>query len=366
MNDVTVVDQALVERRKGEKPTHNAKFVKPSQRGAVNNNKFKCSVCHKEFKHRGVYNRHLITHSKEKPYVCEVCGKGFSRKHHLVNHHVVHMSSEERAKLRKYPCEECGKMFTRKEYLKQHSHSTEKIKVYECPWCCKSFVLKSSLIRHMACHKSKNIKCDMCDKYFFRLDVLREHQETHKSEKKETCEQCGMSFNLKSYLNKHLLFHSQKGKYSCTICCKEFAQKSDLNRHRGIHSRTLQSCKHCGKSSSNNSMERHVRSCLKNPANEKVKARRCRKQRDNKHATSVGKVNSCKVITLDDYSGEVFILDDYSADSSSCAIEDKFSSVKVNTVNGKNAHNRTCTYSERVPFVFFGFNLKHTQHRSVL
>ncbi|XP_064110653.1 zinc finger protein OZF-like [Macrobrachium nipponense] len=361
MKDIIVIDQPVVERKKGKEPTHNAKIVKPSQGGAINK-KFECSMCHMAFKHRGVYNRHLITHSKEKPHVCEVCGKGFSRKHHLINHRKVHMSSEERAKLKKYPCEECGKMFTRKEYLNQHSHSTEKDKVHDCPCCSKSFVQRSGLVRHMACHQSKKIRCDICDKYFYRLDVLRQHRETHNSQKNETCEQCGKSFNSKTYLKKHLRSHSQKGKYSCTVCYKEFVRKSDLNRHRDNYSKIpLQDSNHCGKPPSpKDSIEHYtICSCLRNPANKKMEACHCLKQCDSKRDTSVDKVNSCKVIILDD-SCEVFISDNYPAESSSYAIEEKFSSVQVNTVNGKNTHSRTCNFSARVPFVFFGFDLKCT------
>ncbi|GBM49013.1 Zinc finger protein 569, partial [Araneus ventricosus] len=49
-----------------------------------------CEVCNKAFAERGSMVGHLRTHTKEKPYVCEVCGKAFTQlcklKAHLRTH----------------------------------------------------------------------------------------------------------------------------------------------------------------------------------------------------------------------------------------------------------------------------------------
>ncbi|XP_068246209.1 zinc finger protein OZF-like [Palaemon carinicauda] len=336
-------------RKNPKKQTPCGSLEKPSKNGTVSNDKFaierkvnfnvyECFTCHKKFKHRGVYNRHLITHSKEKPFVCEVCGKGFSRKHHMINHQIVHMSSEERIKVMKYKCEECGKMFTRKEYLEQHFHSTVKEKRHICLCCGALFVQKSGLTRHMALHSEKNLKCDVCGKTFNRQDTLRKHQETHKSEKKETCEYCGKSFVLKKYLDKHLLSHSQIRNFACHLCSKQFLHKSDLNRHTLIHSRKWQECSHCLKKfSPKKDIEKHVLSCSKNPANKKVKASSHKKPCFNKPTAAVDKVDS----------------EDYTPNSKGSTHCDEFGLVKFDTVNGKNPHKETSTCSVNVPFLYF-------------
>ena len=196
-----------------------------------------CDICHKQFTHRGMLNRHIITHSGAKPFQCSECDKTFTRKHHLHNHQFLHMSLEERTKFRKHVCKECGKVFSRKEYLDQHSHSEDKKQNYKCVQCDKSFVQKSGLTRHMALHGEKKLKCEVCNKAFARSDTLNEHLQSHINMRDFACPECGKSFNTKSYLQKHLLSHYQIRDFSCVECGKAFLHKSDLNRHELMHQR---------------------------------------------------------------------------------------------------------------------------------
>eukprot|EP00088_Acartia_fossae_P068648 TRINITY_DN8748_c1_g1_i7.p1 TRINITY_DN8748_c1_g1~~TRINITY_DN8748_c1_g1_i7.p1 ORF type:complete len:104 (-),score=21.07 TRINITY_DN8748_c1_g1_i7:45-317(-) len=56
---------------------------------------FKCEVCGKGFSASGKLSRHRLTHTGDLPYVCLLCGKGFNQKSNLT----VHMRSHASGKL---------------------------------------------------------------------------------------------------------------------------------------------------------------------------------------------------------------------------------------------------------------------------
>ena len=51
---------------------------------------YKCDVCGKGFSENGILQNHIRTHTGDKPYKCDVCGKGFSENGILQNHIKTH------------------------------------------------------------------------------------------------------------------------------------------------------------------------------------------------------------------------------------------------------------------------------------
>jgi KRAB domain-containing zinc finger protein len=52
---------------------------------------FECHVCSKPFQHMSRWREHLMSHTGEKPHMCDVCGKFFARRTNLIRHSKVHV-----------------------------------------------------------------------------------------------------------------------------------------------------------------------------------------------------------------------------------------------------------------------------------
>ena len=105
---------------------------------------FTCEVCNKDFEIQSQLNRHMRTHTGERPYGCDVCGKKFLQKHHLSEHVRSHSNT------RPFSCSTCGKAFAQSSTLKNHmqSHNPRSESPHVCPNCGKTFTRSSGLRKH--------------------------------------------------------------------------------------------------------------------------------------------------------------------------------------------------------------------------
>lgn len=56
---------------------------------------FKCNLCHERFTKAYVLRSHMRTHAEDRPWVCTVCGKAFSRQQERKRHEALHSGEEE-------------------------------------------------------------------------------------------------------------------------------------------------------------------------------------------------------------------------------------------------------------------------------
>ncbi|XP_069670157.1 zinc finger protein 664-like isoform X3 [Periplaneta americana] len=191
---------------------------------------FKCNICGKGLTRMSDLNRHHVRiHTGQKPFKCELCGKCFSESAGLNRHVRIHRSKP-------FKCEECGKCFSESSNLKLHTRRHTGERPFKCDICGKSFLHGAGLNRHARIHTGqKPFKCEMCGKCFSQSGDLNKHVRIHTGQKPFKCGVCGKCFSESSNLIAHTRTHTGERPFKCDICGKCFVQWGSLNKHVRNH-----------------------------------------------------------------------------------------------------------------------------------
>lgn len=108
--------------------------------------RFKCEECQKTFKRREHLLNHRVTHTKEKKFRCSTCDRSFSKRYNLVRHErVQHLG----VGAVKNACESCGRCFNRADNLARHQTVHTRERPFKCDKCPKGYRHRCNLKKHV-------------------------------------------------------------------------------------------------------------------------------------------------------------------------------------------------------------------------
>ncbi|CAJ1049164.1 transcriptional repressor CTCF-like [Xyrichtys novacula] len=255
--DVSVYDfeeeqqEGLLSEVNAEKVVGNMKPPKPTKIKKKGVKKtFQCELCSYTCPRRSNLDRHMKSHTDERPHKCHLCGRAFRTVTLLRNHLNTHTGT------RPHKCTDCDMAFVTSGELVRHrryKHTHEKpFKCSMCDYCSvEASLFVSKLKRHIRSHTGERpFQCSLCSYASRDTYKLKRHMRTHSGEKPYECYICHARFTQSGTMKMHILQkHTENvAKFHCPHCDTVIARKSDL----GVHLRKQHSfiekgkkCRYC-------------------------------------------------------------------------------------------------------------------------
>lgn len=234
--DVSVYDfeeeqqEGLLSDVNAEKVVGNMKPPKPTKIKKKGVKKtFQCELCSYTCPRRSNLDRHMKSHTDERPHKCHLCGRAFRTVTLLRNHLNTHTGT------RPHKCPDCDMAFVTSGELVRHrryKHTHEK--PFKCSMCDYASVEVSKLKRHIRSHTGERpFQCSLCSYASRDTYKLKRHMRTHSGEKPYECYICHARFTQSGTMKMHILQkHTENvAKFHCPHCDTVIARKSDLGVH---------------------------------------------------------------------------------------------------------------------------------------
>uniref|UniRef100_A0A3Q0SGT1 ZFP64 zinc finger protein n=1 Tax=Amphilophus citrinellus TaxID=61819 RepID=A0A3Q0SGT1_AMPCI len=193
---------------------------------------FECELCHKRFSRRDKLNMHSRSHTGEKPHKCKHCPYAAADSSSLKKHLRIHYDE------RPFKCQICPYASRNSSQLTVHLRSHTGDAPFQCQQCDAKFKINSDLKRHIRIHSGeKPYKCDFCEYRCAMKGNLKSHiQIKHGTENSFQCVHCDFKCANKTALRQHTREHQPIQPILCSKCTYSCSSKGALKVHERIHS----------------------------------------------------------------------------------------------------------------------------------
>ncbi|KAF4078654.1 hypothetical protein AMELA_G00201720 [Ameiurus melas] len=190
---------------------------------------FECELCHKRFSRRDKLNLHSRSHTGEKPHKCKHCTYAAADSSSLKKHLRVHYDE------RPFKCQICPYASRNSSQLTVHLRSHTGDAPFQCGECGAKFKINSDLKRHTRVHSGeKPYACELCDYRCAMKANLKSHARLRHGA--FACSECDFQCTAKAALRAHSRQHAPARPLRCSCCPYSCTSKGALKRHERVHS----------------------------------------------------------------------------------------------------------------------------------